>query len=416
MLKKRLRRAGLAILLFILACTSSPGEAASMASFTEVISSARSPAEPSRSSRADKLTDQEETFCLKPSLRGILLALTRWGSTSLAVFDFPKKRLVPLLTRPTGEMLLARARHRIAYLVREGVNPARNHVEILDLRQGRCQLLTPAKDFAILGFALAPGGRELAYAGMNLRLSNSSRLSWRAGIADLDGYQTNTLAVSAKDGLPREAIPVPFQWSGRTGEIYVRNLMPFRGMAYQGIMAMRPDGSRARMILAEPSYTGRPRLSPNGAALAYLTTRVEALPQNYIPSPGAPPGNALIVMDLVTGERSAWIQESGAALGAFAWSADGTEIAVSRQEWVEGRLRDVALLKVGKATALELLKIALAPSARVTDIGMCKDRSFFWVEEDPKQATLRGAGPNGDPVDYVVHADGRIQLAGCVGE
>lgn len=416
MLKKLLHGLGLAILILFPGYTSPGSRPLDSASSEDGLSSSQVPVEPGQSILRDEVVNRGETFSVTLPQRGILVALTRWGSTTLAVFDVSTRVLVPVTTKATGKLLASLAADRVAYLVREDVNPAKNYVEILDLRRGRCQLVKPANDFAILGFTLSPSGEQLAYAEMNLRWSSSRRVYWRTGLADLERYETHIPMASGKDSLPGEGIPVPFAWSSKTGEVYLQGLLPFQGMVNQGIWAMKPDGSGLRRILPEPSYTGLPRLSPDGGYLAYLTTRVEVLPRAYIPSPGAPPGNVLVVVNLLAGEQSTWVQEPEAAFGAFAWSATGREFLVSHQEWLDGRFRDAAFLKGGKGTSLQMRKIALSPSSRVTDIGACRPGSLFWVEEDNEGARLRGDGANHSPATLLSLPEGKIQLVGCLEE
>lgn len=416
MLRRLLRCLGVAILILFPDYTSHGSRSPNRTSSGNGISSTPAPVEPGQPVLAHEVVQWRGTLPVAVPEKGMFVALTRWGSTTLAALDVSTKVLLPVVTRATGKLLVSFAAGRVAYLVREGVNPAKNYVEVLDLKRGRRQLVKPANDFAILGFTLSPGGEQLAYAEINLRWSSSRRISWRTGLADLEGYERHISLASRPDSPRGEGIPVPFAWSKRTGEVYLQGLLPFRGMVNQGIWAMKPDGSGLRRILPEPSYTGLPRLSLSGGYLAYLTTRVEALPQAYIPSPGAPPGNVLVVMDLLTGERSTWTQEPGVTFGAFAWSITGKEVLVSRQEWLQGRFRDVAVRREGKESSLRLREITLSPSARVTDIQACRDDSFFWVEEDNERARLRGGGASGNPATLITLADGKIRLIGCLGE
>ncbi|MFQ5917436.1 MAG: hypothetical protein ACE5I0_06445, partial [Candidatus Binatia bacterium] len=349
----------------------------------------------------------------------MLVAFTRGGSTTLAVFDFLRRVLIPVATTVTGEpgeLLVSFAADRVATLVRKGVNPARNYVEILDMKQRRHQLVEPAKDSAILGFTLSPSGTQLAYAEMNLRKSNSHRVHWSTKLTDLERHETQISVAAGPDRLDGGRILVPFGWSNRTGEVYLQGLLPFRGMVNQGIWSMRPDGSGLRRILPEPSYTGLTRLSPDGGSLAYLAPRIEALPQGTVPRPGAPPGNVLVVVNLLTRGQSTWAQEPRDAFGVFAWSTSGREILLSRQEWIENRFRDVALLRVGKDASHQLSKIVLSPSARLTDIGACRHGSFFWVEQDHQGTRLRGGGTNHNPAMLFSLPGGKIQLVGCIRE
>lgn len=419
MLERPLSRVVLAVLLFfpVLGCNS-PGSGSSDRASSEDTPSPGpgQGAAPGYLLLPDKVTDRGGLLSVAIPHRGILLALSRWGSTTLAVFDVSKRALIPVITRTTGELLVSLAAGKVAYLEREGVHPAKNSVEILDLKRRKSLLIRPADDFAILGFALDPSGKRLAYAQVNLRWSRSHRVSWRTALADLEKYETRVSLTSERNNLPGGEIPVPFAWSGRRGEVYLQGLLPFRGMVTQGIWAMMPNGAGLRRILSEPSYTGLPRLSADGTHLAYLMARLEALPRDYTPSPGAPPGNVLAVINLLTGERSILAQEGGAAFGALGWSASGREILVSHREWREGRFRDVAFRRIRNNSSLQPRKIAQSPSSKVTGIGECSDGPFFWLEEDKGGARMVGANADANPATFFTLPEGKIYLIGCLGE
>lgn len=419
MLQRLLTRLVLAILVLAPSSSwrSSESGSADRSVSKESIPTSQAQAKPGYLLLPDKVVDRGEPFLPAAlSQRGIFLALSRWGSTTLALFDTTTKAMTPVATEATGELVASLAGGRIAYLVRQGVNPAKNYVEVLDLKRRKSQLIKPADDFAILGFTLSPSGEQLAYAQMNLRWSRSHRVSWRTGLADLRRYESRISLSSGQNNLSGEEILVPFAWSGSTGKIYLQGLLPFRGMATQGIWSMSPDGSGMRKILPEPSYTGMPRLSSDGTYLAYLSSRIEALPRDYIPRPGAPPGNILAVMSLPTGEQSILAQETDAVYGVFAWSATGKEILASHQEWLEGRFRDATLRRVRKGASLRLQEIARSQSLRVTGIGECSDGSLFWVEEDDQGARLLGAKANAAPATLLAFLEGKIELIGCGGE
>ena len=63
---------------------------------------------------------------------GIIVALMRWGETTLGVFDVASAKVIPLATRETGALVFSQGGNRLAALVREGPNPAKNHLELLD--------------------------------------------------------------------------------------------------------------------------------------------------------------------------------------------------------------------------------------------------------------------------------------------
>lgn len=408
----------LLLLISVSACGSPGSGSPSRAASEDNPSSNPGSSEPSSLRSPDRVTDQGE-FSFPSALpqRVALLALERWGTTTLVAWDLSTKAVVPLAKRTTGGMAASLASGRLAYLVRETANPAKNYLEILDLKQRKSRVIkiTPAQDFAVLGFALSPTGEHLTYAEINLRRSRSDRVFWRTAVADLKGYDSHISLVSDKPALSGGEIPVPFAWSGATGKIYLQGLLPFRGMATQGIWSISPGGSGLLKLLPEPSYTGLPRLSSDGVHLAYLSTRIEALPRDYVPTPGAPPGNTLAVMDLLTGERTVFAEEAGAALGVFTWSATGKEILASRREWLEGRFRDVILRKITRDASTELQKIAPPPTLGVTGIEECLKNSFFWVEEDRQEARLVGAASGAAPTTFLTLPEGKIRIIGCLG-
>lgn len=346
--------------------------------------------------------------------RGVLVAVLRWGEATFGVVDGTGRSLVPFTTKATGELVVSSARSRLAFLVRDGPNPERNYIEILDLTGRKGLRLKPAKDYAILGFTLSPGGDRLSYAAMNLRKSRSTRVTWRVGVIDLVNHETQLSLTSNPTDIPEEGIPVPFGWSGRVGQIYLQGWMPFRGMMKQGIWAMEPDGSKLQKILPEPAYIGVPRLSQDGALLAYLAADLESLPADYVAAPGSPPGNVLAVIDLATRQKSVWGRSQGGAFGRFSWSAAGDGILASEQVWSEGRFRDASVRRINRKASVKIAQIDPAASGvRIGSMLECGDGSPFWVEEDHRGATLRGArGPAGTALLAV--PEGRIRLLRCL--
>jgi len=408
-----LRYFALASLLLLAGCTSGGSGAPDPPSSEDIISSPQGRGGSSETV-VPSHSEERESFALSLPRRGIFVATIRWGLTTLGVFDVANRALAPVATRETGELLISGSRDRLAYLVREGPNPRKNFVEVIDWRRRKSLAVKPASDFAILGFTLNPSGDRLSYAAMNLRKSRSHHVTWRAGLADLERYETRLSLESGPDKVLEEGIPVPFGWSRRREEIFFQIKLPLRGMVKQGIWAMKPDGSSWRQILPEASYTGVPRLSPDGASLAYFATSQELLPQGYIPAPGEPPANVLTVMNLMTGDKSVWTQKSGTAFGAFAWSPSGKEILVSEQEWSEGRFHDGGLLRVAKDKTQAVVGIGRSsPFVKVTDVLVCGDGSVFWVEELGAGARLRAMAAR-IPATLLTHPDGKIHLFSCL--
>lgn len=345
--------------------------------------------------------------------QGVMVALTRWGETTLGVFDVAGAKMIPLAKRETGALMVSQGGSRLATLVREGPSPARNHIEMFDWRSGSGLIVEPATDDAVLGFAFDAEGKQLSYATMNLRNSRSAHVTWRVGLLDLERQQARIVIDSAAEIVGGEGIPVPFAWSGRTGRLYLQGWSPFRGMIRQSIWAMSPErGEPAKIVLA-PNYTGVPRLSPDGARLAYLGTDMGSLPADFVAAPGAPPGNGLLVMDLKTGGADAWARGGKTAFGALAWSADGEEVVVAEQAWLNGRFRDVEVRRIGAGTAVSVAKIDLSQSVKeVASILECRERNLFWVEKERAAAKLY-VNRGGTSQLLFELPNGAIQLLGC---
>jgi Tol biopolymer transport system component len=343
-----------------------------------------------------------------------MVALTRWGETTLGVFDPSSAKMIPLAKRETGALVVSLGGSRLATLVREGPNPAKNHIEILDWRNGSSLIVEPATDDAVLGFAFDGDGKQLSYATMNLRNSRSTHVTWRVGLLDLERQQARIVVDSAAAKIGEGGVPVPFGWSGRTGRLYLQGWSPFRGMIRQGIWAMSPERGEPAKIVPAPNYTGVPRLSPDGARLAYLGTDMGSLPTDFVAAPGAPPGNLLSVMDLTAGAEVPWARGGRTAFGALAWSADGEEIVAAEQAWLNGRFRDVEIRRIGKGTAVSVAKIDSSRSAKeVASILECRERNLFWVERERAAAKLY-VDRGGTSQLLFELPDGAIQLLGCL--
>jgi hypothetical protein len=345
--------------------------------------------------------------------QGVVVAFTRWGETTLGVFDVAGAKMIPLAKRETGALVVSQGGSRLATLVRESPSPARNHIEMLDWRSGSGWIVEPATDDAVLGFAFDADGKHLSYATMNLRNSRSTHVTWRVGLLDLERQQARIVMDSAAQKIGEEGIPVPFAWSSRTGRLYLQGWSPFRGMIRQSIWTMSPERGEPAKIIPAPNYTGVPRLSPDGARLAYLGTDMGSLPADFVAAPGAPPGNRLSVMDLKTGEEDAWARGGKTAFGTFAWSVSGEEVVVAEQAWLNGRFRDVEVRRVGKGTAVSVAKIDSSQSVKeVASILECRERNLFWVEKERAAAKLY---VNRGGISQLLFElpNGAIQLLGC---
>jgi hypothetical protein len=316
--------------------------------------------------------------------------------------------------RATGALVVSLGGSRLATLVREGPNPARNHIEILDWRNGSGLIVEPATDDAVLGFAFDADGKQLSYATMNLRNSRSTHVTWRVGLLDMGRQQARIVIDSAAEKIGQEGVPVPFAWSGSTGRLFLQGWSPFRGMIRQSIWAVSPERGKPAKIVPAPNYTGVPLLSPDGARLAYLGIDMGSLPADFVTPPGAPPGNLLSVMDLATGAEFPWARGGKTAFGALAWSADSAEVVAAEQAWLNGRFRDVEIRRIGKGTAVSVAKIDSSRSVKeVASILECRERNLFWVEKERAAAKLY-VNRSGTSQLVFELPDGAIQLLGCL--
>lgn len=361
-----------------------------------------------------KSAQSEERLGIALPQQGVIVASMRWGLTTLGLFDFSRAKMIPLAVRETGALIASQRANRIAYLVREGPNPAKNHIEILDWHTGRTVVVEPAEDDAVLGFALDPEGKKLSYAAMNLRNSRSTHVTWRVGLLDLEREESRITLHSGADKVGEQSIPVPFGWSSQTARIYLQGWSPFRGMIRQSIWAMAPDGGDPIKIVPAPSYVGTPRLARDGARLSYLSTDMGSLPSEYVALPGAPPGNVLSVMDLTSGEKLAWGRGAETAFGAYDWSATGEEVVAVEQAWLKGRFRDVEVLRIAKGKSLSVAKIDQSRSPKqIASVFECRDRNLFWVESDGRSAKLYVHKEQASQA-LLDLPDGALQLLGCL--
>ncbi len=403
----------LALAILIGPGCGSPGSGVADSAAVEVPAPAAAPALDAKEIVRWKKPDFEARPGPALPQQGIMVAFTRWGETTLGVFDVAGANLIPLAKRATGALVVAQGDSRLATLVREGPNPARNHIEILDWRSGGSLIVEPATDDAVMGFILDAEGKQLSYATMNLRNSRSAHVTWRVGLLDLERQQARIVIDSAAEKIGEGGVPVPFAWSGRTGRLYLQGWSPFRGMIRQSIWALSPERGEPARIISAPNYTGVPRLSPDGARLAYLGTDMESLPADFVAAPGAPPGNRLSVMDLKTGGEDGWARGGKTAFGAFAWSADGMEVVAAEQAWHNGRFRDVEVRRIGKGTAVSVAKIDSFQSVKeVASILECRERNLFWVEKERAAAKLY---VNRGGISQLLFElpNGTIQLLGC---
>lgn len=352
---------------------------------------------------------------LQPELprTGVLLAMSRWGATTFAVINESGREQVRLGRKPTGPLVFSQRGHRLAYMLREGFDPTKNDVEILDFLRGPTLVVKPAAGHAILGFALAPEGKQLAYAAMNIQRSRSTDVRWHVGIADLQRREIYVTLASSSEKIAEEGIPVPFEWSRQTGRIYLQGWVPFRGMIKQSIWSANPEGNELVKVIAEPSYVGVPELSPDGLRFSYLASNPDILPRDYVPPPGPPPGNLLSVIDLVSGDQSPWARAGRGAFGAHAWSSDGKEVLAVEQDWAGGRFRDDEIRRIGKSSSISVAKIERSgPPKQISGLLECSDHELWWVEQDRSSSRLYSKSGQG-PVLRLSFHDGILQLLGC---
>jgi len=402
----------LAILLLVASWSVPTASAADLAGVTK---RKPSPQQPSDTRETVTVKPVEKEVQIRPALpqKGLLVAFSRWGETTLGVFDVADRQLISLGKKPTGPLVFSQEANRLAYLVREGVNPAKNYIEILEWRSGRVLVVKPAADYAFLGFALDPDGKMLVYAALNIRTSRTTNVTWRVGLANLERHETQVTLTSSAKKIAGEGIPVPFDWSRRTGHIYLQGWLPFRGMIKQSIWAASREGNQLIKVIPEPAYIGIPSLSPDASKLSYLSVDPDILPPDYVAPPGPPPGNVLSVMDLVSGGEVPWARAAKRAFGAHAWSASGEDVLVVEQDWLKGRFRDIEIRRIGKAASVSVEKIDQSRTLKeIAALVECPDREMFWVEREGTSARLYGKSERNSAVLFEL-AEGTIQLLGC---
>ncbi|MDO8637424.1 MAG: hypothetical protein Q7R34_14530, partial [Dehalococcoidia bacterium] len=205
--------------------------------------------------------------------------------------------------RPIENIQVSQGARTVAYLVVDGLNPANNYIETVDLGARQTWQIKATDGFAILGFTLEPGGKRMAFTEVGLRGTSSRQASWHLLIADLEKGWAQEVIKSETHPVPEETVFLPFAWSTQTGDIYLYGVHPFGGGWGHGVWGVQPDGTGLHQLITESQFVRLPVLSPDGLQFAYLSSDIETLPARYIPGIGAPPGNTLVVMDLKTGQE-----------------------------------------------------------------------------------------------------------------
>jgi dipeptidyl aminopeptidase/acylaminoacyl peptidase len=119
------------------------------------------------------------------------------------------------------------------------------------------------------------------------------------------------------------------------------------GMSWDGsrIVVADPDGSRAAVVAGgEGTSVGQPRFSPDGGALAYVSDATGWC--NVWVADAAGRGAAPILAEELEHAEPAW----GPGQRSFAWSPDGTAVALCRNEGGFGRL--VVTTRTGASRAI----------------------------------------------------------------
>lgn len=319
-----------------------------------------------------------------------------YGTTIGTVTPTGKVVMSPTPAASVKDVQASRGGNRLGYVAARGIDPGENFIETEDLSTGVTQQVKAASGFAIFGFIIAPDGRGILFSEAALVGTSSSQVPWRLLIADLEQGQARQVMSSEASRDMGESVPVPFAWSGLTGEVYLRAVRPFRGGGGDGIWAMRPDGSGLRQVLREEEFLGTPLLSPDGGWFAYLASDLQALPAGFIAGVGEPPGNILLVRGMKTGEERTIVRVKDRAIGALAWSLRGESLLTSRREWMEGRLRDTSIVAFSVEDSTERQVLSLPPGSNVRDIFDLGTSGLLWVNEGRDGSDLmvsRGTGP-----------------------
>ena len=315
--------------------------------------------------------------------------------------------------RPIENIQVSQGARTVAYLVLDGLNPANNYIETIDLVTRRTQQIKASDGFAILGYTLEPGGKHLAFTEVGLRGLSSRQASWHLLIADLEKGWAREVIKSETHPVPEETVFIPFAWSTQIGEVYLYGMHPFGGGWGHGVWGVQPDGTGLRQLITESKFVRLPLLSPDGLQFAYLSSDIESLPRKYIPGVGAPPANTLITMNLKTGQEQVIAQIKEQTFGVMAWARNSDELILTRQEWKDNNLLDISLVAIPVKGAGEREIIALSQPSSITDIfDNGKDGALLWVNKVPNGLDLLLKKRDTPPISILSLPDGQIKIVG----
>lgn len=315
--------------------------------------------------------------------------------------------------RSIENVQVSRGAKTVAYLVLDGLNPANNYIETVDLGARQTWQIKATDGFAITGFSLETGGKQLAFTEVGLRGASSRQAAWHLLIADLEKGWAKEIIKSETHPVPEKIVFTPFAWSTRIGEIYLYGMHPFGGGWGRGIWGVQPDGTGLRQLLTESKFVRLPLLSPDGLQFAYLSSDIESLPKQYIPGIGAPPGNTLLTMDLKTGQEQVVAQIKEKTFGAMAWSRSSGELILTRQEWQDNSFADTSIIAVPVTGTGEREIVALSQPASITDIfDHDKDGALLWVNKGQKGSDLLLIKRDTAPTRILSVPDGQIKIVG----
>ena len=363
---------------------------------------------------SSKQNGQEKIEDLPVPSGSALVSINRLFGTTLGIVGPDYKAVTSASSpQPIENIQVSRGARTVAYLVLDGLNPANNYIETIDLGARQTWQIKASDGFAILGYTLEPGGKRLAFTEVGLRGSSSRQASWHLLIADLEKGWAREVIKSETHPVPEETVFIPFAWSTQIGEVYLYGMHPFGGGWGHGIWSVQPDGTGLRQLITESKFVRLPLLSPDGLQFVYLSSDIESLPRKYIPGIGAPPGNTLITMNLKTGQEQVIAQIKERTFGAMAWTRNSDELILTRQEWQDNNLYDTGLVAIPVKGTEEREIIALSQPSSITNIfDYGNDNAVLWVNKGQKGSDLLLQKRDTATTSILSVPDGRIKIIG----
>ncbi len=371
-----------------------------------------------------------------------LATLNRWGLTTLVALT-SDGALAPLTeSHAMDDTQVALAGETIAHLVLRGPDPADNLVEVINGGTGQSWQVAPAPGYAIFGFTLAPEGSQLAYLEVDLRglrrpvpwqvvliasplppwlrSEHNSELapSLHSGQA-LNRVKGQALAAGTRQIVLRSdtaggPAQMPFAWSGATGELLLKGIIPYQAGGGRGVWAVRLDGSGLRQVLPEAEYVGQPRLSHDGSRLAFFASDPGRLRPGKPFRPGAPAPNALWILNLATGQKHPVARSESGLFGDLAWSQDDSALLVSHGEWADGPVRFREVIAIAEDDQQQVvIRLEGEQPGSITALHSCGDDLLLAIRHAGGAELWRARGAR-EAARLLELTDGELGVIDCL--